>query len=166
MLFVLLVAHIFLIKRQGISPLPQQADAGLAPNGQLPKTLQRASYTTHLRVMAGYGLALVAVAGLLSLLVPLPIGPTPDPSMEVTKPAFLFYWAYAFEDWFGIKGILYSAAGLFGLLALVPLIDFSRYRGIRGWRLVVVALGAILLIALVALSIIVALQPPAKHLGM
>jgi len=166
MLFVLLVAHIFLIKRHGISPLPQQADAGLAPNGQLPKALQKASYTTHLRVMMGYGLALVAVAGLLSLLVPLPIGPAPDPSMEVTKPAFLFYWAYAFEDWFGIKGILYSAAGLFGLLALVPLIDFSRYRGIRGWRIVLVALGALLLIALIGLSIMVALQPPAKHLGM
>jgi quinol-cytochrome oxidoreductase complex cytochrome b subunit len=166
MLAVLLVAHIFLIKRHGISPLPQQADAGLAPHGQLPKALQLARYTTHLRVMVGYGLALLATAGLLSLLFPLPIGPAPDPTMEVTKPAFLFYWAYAFEDWFGIKGILYSATGLFGLLALVPLIDFSRFRRIRGWRIVVVALGAALLIAVVALSIMVALQAPAKHLGM
>jgi len=165
-LAVLLVAHIFLIKRHGISPLPKQADSGLAPRGQLPKALQLARYTTHLRVMVGYGIALLAVAGLLGLLFPMAVGPAPDPSMEVTKPAFLFYWAYAFEDWFGIKGILYSAAGLFGVLALVPLIDFSRFRRIRGWRIVVVALGALLLIAVVTLSIMVALQPPAKHLGM
>ena len=115
--------------------------------------------------MLGYGLALFGLAGALSLLVPQRIGPTPDPTMEVTKPPFLFYWLYAFEDWFGIPGILYSAAAIFGLLAALPFVDRSPLRRLRQ-RPIAALVGCGLLVVVVALSLFVAAQPLAKHLGM
>jgi quinol-cytochrome oxidoreductase complex cytochrome b subunit len=163
-LALLLIAHFFLVKRHGLSPTPTQADAGEAPRGRLPKDKEIDHYPTHLRLMFGYGLALVALAGVIGQLFPQPIGPAADPTMEVTKPPFLFYWLYAFEDWFGIPGILYSAIGMFGLLAIFPFIDRTPLRHLRR-RPVVLVLGVALLIAIVVLSIMVAVSPAAKHLG-
>lgn len=162
----LLLIHILLIKHQGISPTPAQSDAGEAPGGRLPKEKQTSSYPTHLRLMVGYGLALVAFAGMLGIIFPPPVGAVPDPSMEITKPPFMFYWTYAFEDFFhGVTGILYSAIGLFGLLAILPLLDYTPLRRLRR-RPVALILGTLLLVAVIGLSIYVAVMPPAKHLGM
>lgn len=91
LLALLLVVHFFLVKVHGISPTPAQADAGETPGGRLPKERQTARYTTHLRLMVGYGLALLGLAGFLGVLFPQPIGPAPDPTIEVTKPPFVFY---------------------------------------------------------------------------
>jgi ubiquinol-cytochrome c reductase cytochrome b subunit len=162
---LLLIAHVFLIKHHGISPTPAQAESGLAPGGRLPKSLVTGHYPTHLRLMVGYGMVVVALAGALGLIWPQPIGPAPDPSLEVTKPPFLFYWLYAFEDWFGIPGILYAAIAFFGLLVAVPIVDFGPARALRRRRVIAV-LAASFLLAILALSIYVGLQPPAKHLGM
>jgi ubiquinol-cytochrome c reductase cytochrome b subunit len=162
---LLLIAHIFLIKHHGISPTPAQAERGQAPGGRLPKSLVQGHYPTHLRLMIGYGMALVALAGAIGLIWPQPIGPAPDPSLEITKPPFLFYWLYAFEDWFGIPGILYAGIAFFGLLIAVPIADFGPARALRR-RPIIAVLAAVFLLAIVALSIYVGLQPPAKHLGM
>jgi ubiquinol-cytochrome c reductase cytochrome b subunit len=115
--------------------------------------------------MAGYGLALVALAGTIGLLWPPPIGPAPDPSLEITKPPFLFYWLYAFEDWFGIPGILYAALGFFGLLLIVPALDVGPARALRR-RPALAVLGGLVLLGILALSIYIGQQPPARHLGM
>lgn len=163
LLALLLIAHFFLVKVHGISPTPAQADAGEAPGGRLPKERQTARYTTHLRLMVGYGLALLGLAGFLGVLWPQPIGPAPDPTIEVTKPPFLFFWLYAFEDWFGVRGILYAAAAFFGLLAVLPFVDRTPFRSLRR-RPVVAVLGAMLLIAILALSILTALTPTVQHL--
>lgn len=163
LLVLLLIAHFLLIKHHGISPTPAQADAGLAPGGRLPEELTGARYTTHLRIMAGYGLALLGLVGALAVIFPQPIGPGPDPTMEVTKPPFVFFWLYAFEDWFGIRGILYAAVGFFGLLALVPWLDRERAR--RLWRRpAMLGLGVVLLVIVIGLSLLVAFAPVAKHL--
>jgi quinol-cytochrome oxidoreductase complex cytochrome b subunit len=163
-LLILLIVHIFQIKHHGLAPTPAQADAGEAPGGRLPKEKQTGHYPTHLRLMVGYGLALGALAGLIGFLFPQPIGSAPNPMMEVTKPPFLFYWLYAFEDWFGVTGILYAAIGAFGLLTVLPFIDRTPLRSLRR-RPVVLVLGVLLLIAIIALSILVAVSPTAKHLG-
>ncbi len=162
-LLVFILVHVLLIKFHGISPTTAQADAGEAPGGQLPKEKLTGHYPTHLRLMVGYGLVLLAVAGILGVLFPRGIGPVPNPAIEVTKPSFVFYWMYAFEDWFGVPGILYSAAGLFGLLALLPFLDRTPLRGLRS-RPVVLAIGTLLLLAIIGLSISVALSPTATHL--
>ena len=164
LLALLLVAHFFLVKHHGISPTPGQADTGQAPGGRLPLSKQTGHYPTHLRLMAGYGLALVALAGMLGVVFPQPIGPAPDPTMEVTKPAFLYYWMYAFEDWFGLQGILFAGIGLFGLLALLPFVDRTPWRSL-GRRRLVGALGVAALVAVVVLSVVTALRPVVQHLG-
>lgn len=163
LLLILLVVHFFLIKKHGISALPAQADAGEAPNGILPKERQSARYSEHLRKMGGYGLALLAVAGILAVFVPPPIGEAADPSVEVTKPSWMFYWLYAFEGPFGVPGILYAAIGFFGLFALVPFIDRSPWRSWRRRR-VALAIGILVLLVLVALSLYVWLAPTEEHI--
>lgn len=164
MIVLLLIAHIFLIKHHGISPTPAQEDAGEAPRGRLPKERETGHYQTHLRVMVGYGAALLGLAGTLAVVFPQAIGPAPDPTLEITKPPFVFYWLYKFEDWWGVNGILYAAITVFGFLALLPFIDRSPLRSIRR-RPAFAALGIALVIAVIALSISVGLAPAAEHLG-
>jgi quinol-cytochrome oxidoreductase complex cytochrome b subunit len=164
LLVFLLIAHIFLIKHHGISPTPAQEEAGEAPGGRLPPEKETGSYPTHLRKMVGYGLVLLGVAGVLSVLFPQPIGSAPDPTMEITKPSPIYYWLYSFEDLFGVLGILYGAIALFGLLAIVPFIDRTPLRSIRR-RPVMLIFGMVLLIALVVLSLITAFSPVVSHMG-
>jgi ubiquinol-cytochrome c reductase cytochrome b subunit len=163
LLFILLVLHFFLIKKHVISALPAQADAGEAPGGVLPKERLSARYREHLRKMAGYGLTLLGLAGILVVIFPPAIGAVADPSMEVTKPAWMFYWLYAFEGPFGVRGILYAAIIFFGLLVLVPFVDFSPWRS-PGRRRVALAVAVVVLLAMVALSLYVWLTPSQEHL--
>ncbi|MBF6612503.1 MAG: cytochrome bc complex cytochrome b subunit [Chloroflexi bacterium] len=163
-LLLFLIAHIFLIKHHSLSPTPAQSDAGEAPGGRLPEEKETGHYPTHARIMVGYGLALLGLAATLGIIFTPGIGAAPDPTMENTKPPFIFYWLYAFEDWFKVQGIFYAAVVFFGFLALLPFIDRSPWRAMRR-RPVIMAIGAALLIAVVVLSIMVAIAPVKSHLG-
>ncbi|MHB1131579.1 MAG: cytochrome b N-terminal domain-containing protein [Chloroflexota bacterium] len=163
-LVLLLVVHFFMIKHHGISPTPAQADAGEAPDGRLRYTKETGHYPTHLRLMVGYGLALVGLAGTLGVILPQAVGPAPNPTIEVTKPPFVFFWLYPFEDWFGVRGILYATIAVFGLLAALPFVDRAMPRALRRRRLIA-ALGVILLAVVVGLSLLTAVAPAAQHLG-
>jgi quinol-cytochrome oxidoreductase complex cytochrome b subunit len=163
-ILLLLIVHLFLIKHHGISPTPAQAEAGEAPGGRLPKEKQLGHYPSHLRLMVGYGLALLGLAGMLGVVFPQPVGPAPDPTLEVTKPPFVFYWLYPFEDWFGVSGIVYAGAIVFGLLAILPFADrSSRYRLRR--RPLVAIVGLAMLVMILVLSIMTAIAPTARHLS-
>ena len=163
LLFILFVLHFFLIKKHGISALPAQADAGEAPGGVLPQERLSGRYSEHLRKMAGYGLLLLGLAGILAVLFPPAIGEVANPGMEVTKPAWMFYWLYAFEGPFGVRGILYAAIFFFGFLVLVPFLDFSPWRS-PGRRRVALVVAAVVLLAMVALSLYVWIRPTEEHL--
>ena len=161
---LLFIAHFFLVKHHGISPLPAAADRGEAPGGTVPAAQLTARYSGHVGRMVGFGLVLAAIAAVLGLLFPPTLGQAPDPSMEVTKPPFFFYWLYAFEDWFGVRAILYASIAFFALLLALPFADRSALRGLRR-RPVVAVLGALVLVALVVLSLIVFFSPVTEHLG-
>lgn len=163
LLILLLVVHFFLVKRHGISPLPAQADAGEAPGGVLPKERHSGRYSQHLAKMAGLGLVLVAVAALLGIVFPPAIGAPADPTREVTKPFWMFYWLYSFEDFFKVQGILYAGVAFFGLLALLPFVDRSPWRAPRKRRMVLV-LGTLLVLAMAALSLYVWATPTESHI--
>lgn len=160
---LLFVSHFFLIKHHGISPLPAAADRGEAPEGKVPASQLAARYSGHLGRMLGIGLLIAAIAAVLGLVFPPALGEAPDPSMEVTKPPFYFYWLYAFEDWFGLRAILYGGVAFFAALLVVPFVDRSQWRSLRRRR-VFAALGALALIALVTLSLIVFFSPVTAHL--
>ncbi len=158
-LFLILIAiHLMLVKYHGISPLPTlNARAGTWGKEGTGR------FSAHLRRMVGYGLWLLALAGVLALLWPAPLGYPPVPGAEVTKPPWLFLWLYAFENWVGTAGLLWPPLVLFLLLALVPFLDRSPYLAPRK-RPVTVTLGVVLLLFLVGLSVYVALTPPVSHI--
>ncbi|MBI4307330.1 MAG: cytochrome bc complex cytochrome b subunit [Chloroflexi bacterium] len=163
----LLLAHFFLVKYHGISPLPwgrkEQARPATASGARAEEAPTR--FAQHLRHLTAYGLVLVAVLLALSALFPAPIGPEPMPGIEVTKPPWMFLWLYAFENVFGIKGIIYASAALFVLLIAVPFVDRASVPALPARRPLVAAGLAVLALA-VALSIYVWQAPTALHLGM
>ncbi|MBI2773661.1 MAG: cytochrome b N-terminal domain-containing protein [Chloroflexi bacterium] len=160
---LLFVAHFFLVKHHGISPLPERADAGAAPGGKVPEAELGARYTGHLGRMVGFGLLAAVAAAVLGLVFPAPLGDVPNPDIEVTKPPFFFYWLYAFEDWFGVQAILYASLAFFTLLAIVPILDRSPLRSLRR-RPLVAAGAALVLLVVVALSVYVFFAPVAEHI--
>jgi ubiquinol-cytochrome c reductase cytochrome b subunit len=160
---LLFVAHFFLIKRHGISPLPAAADRGESPDGKVPAAQLTARYSGHLGRMLGYGALIAVAAAVLGLIFPPTLGDAPNPDLEITKPPFFFYWIYAFEAWFGVQAILYAGLAFGAALVLVPFVDRSPWRSPRR-RTVVAIIGALMLIALVVLSLIVFFTPVAEHL--
>ena len=158
---LLLVAHFLLVKHHGISALAAESDAAV-DGGSMPAK-DGSSFTAHLVRMAGFGLLMLAVATVLSLVWPAGLGPRPVPGVEETKPPWMFLPLYPFEDWFGLSALVWVPVVLFGLLALVPFVDRGAYRSPRRRRLFM-ALGAILLVALVALVIYGWVTVPQAHI--
>ena len=159
----LLIAHFLLVKRHGISPLPAESDAAVDGGPQPSKG--GSTFAAHLVRMAGFGLIILGVTTVLSLVVRTPLGASPDPSVEVSKPWWMFLPFYPFEDWFGLPALLWAPGLLVGALALVPFLDRSRYR-VPGRRRAFIVAGAAGLVALVAL-VAYALATPAKsHVAM
>ncbi len=158
---MLLIAHFLLVKRHGISALPAQADA--AVDGGPAAAKGGSAFSAHLVRMAGFGLLMLAVATVLSLVLPAGLGPRPIPGTETTKPPWMFLPFYPFEDWFGLAALLWVPAILFGALALVPFVDRSPYRSI-GHRRVFSAIGAMVAIAAILLVLYALVTVPQPHI--
>jgi ubiquinol-cytochrome c reductase cytochrome b subunit len=157
---LLLIAHFLLVKRHGISALPARADAAV-DGGPVPEK-GGSTFTAHLVRMAGFGLLMLALAAVLSLVWPAGLGPRPVPGVEETKPPWMFLPFYPFEDWFGLSALLWVPAILFGAFALVPFVDRSPYRSARRRR-VVVSIGSIVVSALVGLVLYALVTVPQAH---
>jgi ubiquinol-cytochrome c reductase cytochrome b subunit len=157
---LLLIAHFLLVKRHGISSLPAQADAAV-DGGPLPEK-GGSTFTAHLVRMAGFGLLILAIATVVTLVWPAGLGPRPVPGVEETKPPWMFLPFYPFEDWFGLSALLWVPVVLFGGLALVPFVDRSPYRS-PARRRVFMAIGVIVAVALVALVVYAFVTVPQAH---
>ncbi|HEX7949585.1 MAG TPA: cytochrome b N-terminal domain-containing protein [Candidatus Limnocylindrales bacterium] len=159
---MLLIAHFLLVKRHGISARPADFDAAVDGGPQPSK--EGSTFAIHLIRMVGFGLVIVAVAGVLSIVVQTPLGMAPDPSVEISKPWWMFLPFYPFEDWFGLPALIWVPGILISALALVPFIDRSRYRS-PARRLRYIVAGGLVTIALVALTALAALEPVKSHVG-
>ena len=157
---LLLIAHFLLVKHHGISALPAQAD-GAVDGGPLPAR-GGSTFTAHLVRMAGFGLLILAVATVVSLIWPAGLGPRPVPGVEETKPPWMFLPFYPLEDWFGLSALLWVPAILFGALALVPFVDRSPYRS-PSRRRVFIAIGVVAALALAALVLYALVTVPQAH---
>jgi ubiquinol-cytochrome c reductase cytochrome b subunit len=184
LLVALVTLHALLIKRHRISPHPAlpstvpDSPATLAAEQTTETSDSTAAagpgetfveptepFTHHLRRVAAFGLVLLAGLGVLAVLFPPAIGPTPVAGIEVTKPLWVYWWMFTLENWFGLPAILWGAGILFGLLVLLPFID---RRPARSWRArpVAMILAAAVLIAFIVLTVLMAFTTPAAHLGM
>ena len=151
----LFAIHGMLIKRHGISPSPTVPDEP----GEV-----REPFTHHLRRIGAFALILLAAVGVLAVVRPPGVGATPIEGIEITKPLWVFWWMFTLENKIGLKGILYGSGALFALLIAVPFVDRNPQRWWRK-RPVAVALGLLVLTAIVVLTIMEALTTPASHLG-
>ncbi len=158
---LLLIAHFLLVKLHGISSLPAQADAAV-DGGPVPAK-GGSTFMVHLVRMAGFGLLMLAVATVLTLIWPAGLGPPPVPGVEETKPPWMFLAFYPFEDWFGLSALLWVPVILFGALALVPFVDRSPYRA-PSRRRIVVGIGLFVAVALAGLVLYALFTVPAAHL--
>ena len=186
LIVILLTVHALLIRRHKISShpgLPEPAPDNPAslespqPAPAAPSTLvevttppgeryleAREPFTHHLRRVGAFGLVLLGLLSILAVLFPPPVGPTPVAGVEVTKPLWPFWWMFTLENWFGLPAILWGGLAFFALLFAVPFIDRNPKRSWRA-RPVAMAVGALVLAALITLTILMAVTTPAVHLS-
>ncbi len=154
LLFGLFIAtHIFLIKQHGISPkvTPDATTHATAGEGT-------SRFTVHLQRMVGFGLSLLSLTLILSLILPAPIGQPGVAGAEVTKPWWMFIWLFPAENALGVKGLLIVPAILGGLLALVPILDRGPYLSPSRRKALIIS-AALILIVIVASGVLSTLQP-------
>jgi ubiquinol-cytochrome c reductase cytochrome b subunit len=170
-LFALLIAaHIFQIKVQGMAPLgradERDTDSTIDPSDKAAVYGEPIRpFTSHIRKILGWGLAVTALAMALAVAFVPPLQQAPIQGIEITKPPFLFWWLYTAEDFIGLKGLLVIPAIFFGLLAIVPFVDRGTVRSPRRRVLILVA-GAVVLALLVAATIYTGVTPPKAHTHM
>ncbi|PFG44999.1 ubiquinol-cytochrome c reductase cytochrome b subunit [Georgenia soli] len=136
----LFVVHALLVKRHKISEHPDIPGSSAE---------EPAPFTEHLKRAGAYGLVLLGILAALSVLVPPVVGSTPVAGVETTRPLWLFWWFFPFEEWFGISSVGVVMAVVFGVLFLVPFLDRGRRRSWRERKVAVGVLGVIVLFMLV-----------------
>lgn len=163
LILVLAVLHGLLVKRHKISPHPSLPTDETGQ--QAPVDEPTEPFTHHLRRIAAFGIALVGLLGILTVLFPPEVGPAPVAGLEVTRPPWNFWWMFTLENWVGLNGILIGELAFFGLLVILPFIDRSPN---RYWRRRPIAMGAglFLVLIMIALTVLMAVTPAKQHLGM
>jgi len=153
LILMLFVLHALLVKRHGISSHPA------IPR---PDVEVQEPFTHHLRRVAAFGLVLIAVLSILAILVPPVLGPTPVEGVEVTRPLWMFWWFFPFEEWFGVPSVGLFMGAVFALIFVVPFLDRSPKRHWKD-RKAAISVAVIILLAIVAISIQVWITSPRGH---
>jgi len=159
---VVLAVHMLLIKRHRVSPLPWGTPAEIA---EREASEPSHTFTSHLRHIGLWSLVLLGIVLLLSGLLPAGIGPAGVDGIEITKPPWYFLWLYPFEDWIGLKALYIIPALLVAGLLAIPFLERSKERDPRRRKLWI-ALGAIVILAWLGLTIYGKVTIPVSHTGM
>ncbi len=165
LLMLLLAAHFFLIKHHGISGLPGHVREGRTETDteQAIEEDGASPFNAHLRLMAGFGLMLGALGAALALVMAAPLGQAIVQGEEITKPTWIFVVLYPFENWFGVRALLWAPIIIATGLAVVPLIDRASTSSLRRrWPLL--ALGLVFALAYLAFVIYGKVAPHGQHL--
>ena len=156
---ILIVVHMLLIKRHRIAPEPWGTADEVAAR---ERAEHRVPFTTHISHIGKWALVVLGASLVLVAVAPVKLGAAGITGIEITKPPWYFMWLYPLENWFGLSP-LWIAPGLLTLgLLSVPFIDRSRERDPRRRR-VWLALGALVLVAWLFLTIYGAVTEPATH---
>lgn len=166
LLLGLMAVHFFLIKHHGIASLPghqEQRPTSRTDTQEALRTEGAVPFSNHALHIAGWGLLLTALGGLLALVFSAPLGAVIQPGMEVTKPLWVFLMLYPLEDWFGIKALLWAPLIGFVVLLVVPWLDRTPSSALRRRR-VLIAAGLLVIVVLAGLAIYAGLEAPATHI--
>ena len=158
LLGAILLMHLYLIKKHGISP-----KASFSAVSKATKGLGNSRFTNHIQMLTGYGFITYAVIGTIALFFPAPIGYPGVSGVEITKPPWFFLPLYAVENFFGIKALIWAPAVLIILLVIIPFIDRSEWVS-PFRRKIIVGLGLAFFIFLTILGFYAYFAPGAKHL--
>lgn len=158
---VVLAVHMLLIKRHRMAPLPWGTPAEIAERGSSEPTR---TFTSHLRHIGLWSLVLFGIVLLLAGLLPAGLGPAGVEGIEITKPPWYFLWLYPFEDWIGLKALYIIPSILVAGLLAIPFLDRSQERDPRRRKLWM-ALGAVVLLGWLGLTIYGAVTVPVSHTG-
>ncbi len=163
LLIMLLTLHALLVKRHKISPHPSlpASESGEQASAAEPTE----PFTHHLRRIFAFGVALLGGLGILAVLLPPAIGPSAVAGLEITKPPWNFWWMFTLENWIGLPGILYGELGFFGLLVILPFVDRNPHRYWRR-RPVAMTIALLMLLAVITLTVLMAVTPVKQHLNM
>lgn len=165
LLFGLVVVHFFLVKHHGIASLPGHEERRHGGHTDTVEAMEREGYvpfTNHVLHIAGWGLLLTAAGSLLALIISAPLGEVIDPSEEKTKPLWMFLPLYPFEDWLGIKALLWLPILGIAAFTAVPFVDRFGSSSLRR-RWILVAGAVIVIAALASLAIYAQASTPAEH---
>ena len=166
LLIGLVAVHFFLIKHHGVSSLPghdEERPAGETDTQRAIKAESPVPFTNHMLHIAGWGLVLTAIAAVLAMVISAPLGQVIEPGEEKTKPLWMFLPLYPFEDWFGIRALLWLPIAGLVALAAVPFVDRFRSSALRRRWLLIVAAAAVVAF-LISLAIYAQLSTPAQHI--
>ena len=155
LILILLVLHALLVKYHKISPRPDNPTETGEPFEP---------FTHHLRRIGALGLVLLGGLGVLAVLFPPGVGPTPVEGIEVTRPPWMYWWMFSLQNWVGLSGILWGGIILFALLIALPFVDRNSRRYWRQ-RPLAIGIGALVLAAIIILTVLGAITTPAQHLG-
>lgn len=154
-----LAVHMLLIKRHRVSPLPWGTPAEVRARERQEQTQ---TFTSHLAHIGKWALVLLGVAFLLAGLAPAALGPAGVEGIEITKPPWYFLWLYPWEDWIGLQALYIIPAILVAGLVALPFVDRSPERDPRR-RKALIALGLLVFVAWLALTIYGHVTIPAEH---
>lgn len=153
--FLVVVAHLMLVKRHGMSPSPFREEP-------LPERSE--PFAKHLARLGGFALILIGIVTVLAVVAPPLQGPAPVAGIEVTKPPWPMLWLYPIENLVGVSGILWATLAIFAALFIVPFVDRGQDRH-PARRLRVVIPGAVVALTVLGLIIYAAVAPVATHIG-
>lgn len=153
--FLLIAAHLLLVKRLGMAPSPFRG--GPEPEPTEP-------FSRHLARLGAFALILIGAVTVLAVVAPPVHGPPPVAGIEVTKPPWPMLWLYPLENWIGVSAILWGTIVIFAALFVVPFVDRGPERHPRK-RLGIVVPAGIVVIAMVALILYALVTPVASHIG-
>ncbi len=149
LLIFLMVFHFYLIRTFNLSPTPKDpwATAPLVPEEEM-----KGKFNEHAVSIGVFSILYYGWIAVLAFFVRAPLGGPPMAEHAPLKPPWPFLWMYGFENVWGVVATLFASSTLFGILALVPLLDRGRDRRFAA-RKGILALGAMVALSLVGLTL-------------
>jgi len=155
----ILVLHVFYIKYFGISPRPYQNEEEYRAELDGETT-----FMGHARLLGGLAAGLLVLILVLAYILPPGLLQPPKPGMEMTRPAWPFWFFVPFENLMGIPGILFGNAIIGAWLLSFPILGLIIKRERTLFR-IVYALVAVGLVFWGAMMIAAYVMPTESHFG-